>query len=101
VGITPRQVSVDNVRVLDKVYDGTRTALLSAIAAGITGLVAGQILSLQPGTLAFDTADVGRAKAGDRSLCAGRWAWRAGQQLPARRWWPGECKCRHHAKALT
>ncbi|MBK7262569.1 MAG: filamentous hemagglutinin N-terminal domain-containing protein [Rubrivivax sp.] len=59
--ITPRQVSVDNVRVLDKVYDGTRTALLGG-AAGITGLVAGQSLSLQPGTLAFDTADVGRAK---------------------------------------
>ena len=56
--ITPRQLALTGVTALDKVYDGTRTAVVSA---SITGALPGEVVSLNTAGQ-FDTKNAGAAK---------------------------------------
>jgi len=56
--ITPRQLALTGMTALDKVYDGTRTAVVSA---SITGALPGEVVSLNTAGQ-FDTKNVGAAK---------------------------------------
>ena len=58
--IRPRTVTVDNLSSLNKVYDGTATVALQGATLG--GLVAGESLTLLPGTVAFNNANAGVGK---------------------------------------
>lgn len=58
--ITPRPLTVAGVQAADKVYDGTRDAVLSG--GSLQNLVAGQTLVLNLGAGLFDTSDAGNGK---------------------------------------
>jgi len=51
--ITPAPLTVANVRALDKVYDSTNLATLDNSSAALSGLFAGDNVTLQTGTTAF------------------------------------------------
>ncbi|MCC2636956.1 MAG: filamentous hemagglutinin family outer membrane protein [Moraxellaceae bacterium] len=63
--ITPRAIDVSGPVVNDKVYDGSTAATLSTAAISLTGLVAGDALTLDVGTAsaAFADKNVGSHKA--------------------------------------
>src|SRR5690606_22285447 len=63
VTVTPKTVSLDNVQVSDRVYDGTRDATVTQLGA-LTGLVAGEDLTLDDAALQalFDTRQAGDDK---------------------------------------
>src|SRR5690606_6499751 len=63
VTVTPKPVSLDNVQVSDRVYDGTRDATVTQLGA-LTGLVAGEDLTLDDSALQalFDTRHAGDGK---------------------------------------
>lgn len=65
--ITPREVTLAVGSVADKVYDGTRSATVTAGA--VQGLVAGEALTILASGQ-FDTADVGSGKAVPASYTA-------------------------------
>jgi YDG domain/MBG domain (YGX type) len=58
--ITPLGVSVVNIQVADKVYDGTTTA--QASGGVISGLINGDTVTLSPGTAAFTDPNAGQDK---------------------------------------
>jgi hypothetical protein len=58
--ILPKEVVLRNMAVADKVYDGTREAVLQG--GLLEGLLPGESLTLLPGTAVFDTADVGAGR---------------------------------------
>ena len=57
--ITPRTLTLRDVKVADKPYDGTNTATLDGTPT-LIGLVAGENLTLICGTPTFDSVNVGR-----------------------------------------
>ncbi|MDP1647255.1 MAG: YDG domain-containing protein, partial [Rubrivivax sp.] len=58
--ITPRLLALSGAQAADKVYDGTRDAVLSG--GSLLNLVAGETLALSYGPGLFDTADAGAGK---------------------------------------
>lgn len=58
--VLPRPVTLTGLQAVDKVYDGTRDAGLTQVQ--FAGLVDGESLQVRPGSLQFDTADVGSNK---------------------------------------
>jgi filamentous hemagglutinin family protein len=58
--VLPRPVTLTGLQAVDKVYDGTRDAGLTQVQ--FAGLVEGESLQVRPGSLQFDTADVGSNK---------------------------------------
>ncbi len=59
--ITPRPLNLAGVAAADKVYDGTRSAVVGGGVLG--GLVGGETLGFSYANALFDNADVGAAKA--------------------------------------
>jgi filamentous hemagglutinin family protein len=67
--ITPRPLTIDLLPDFDKLYDGTRTVSLEG--ASLSGMIPGESVVLLPGTVAFDTADVGVDKPVSGTLALG------------------------------
>lgn len=57
--ITPESVTINGVTAEDKTYDGNTTADVDISGASIVGVIAGDTVTIQPGTGTFASADVG------------------------------------------
>lgn len=57
--ITPKPVTITDVTAGDKTYDGNTTATPDVSAASIEDIIAGDAVTIQPGTGTFASADVG------------------------------------------